>query len=269
MTRILIADDNTINRKLLSWQLETLGFGCDNATCGQEAIDACADTRFDLIFMDVNLGDMDGYTVTRTLRQREVDVRTPIVAVTAHVGKEEQDRCLASGMDDFLSKPITLSPLAQLLVRWGVHGYEPVADTAADGDGAKEPGSWLLSTAVTWLRSLEESAAHAGLARAIAADFLARAPMHVQRLRTAIDDGDGEKRAQSCFALRKNCIGMGAIRLADAVGQDADCVAAKLADEARRTAPPETSPHATVGEWLADIDRILAGTSAEVQREFM
>ena len=70
MTRILIADDNAINRKLLAWQLETLGFAGEDATCGREAIAACADREFDLIFMDVNLGDMDGYTVTQTLRAR-------------------------------------------------------------------------------------------------------------------------------------------------------------------------------------------------------
>ena len=253
MTRILIADDNAINRKLLAWQLETLGFPSEDATCGKDAIAACAERSFDIIFMDVNLGDMDGYTVTRTVRDKERDGRTPIVAVTAHVGREERERCLASGMDDFLSKPITLSPLAQLLVRWGVNGYDAAA-ARAQLSGDTVSGPWLLQIAIDWLRALEQGSAHAGLAREIASDFLARAPAHASRLRAAVGDGDGALYARMCFALHRNCVGIGAFRLAAAIGESLEL--------ASRDA-------ATVDQWLSDIDRILVDTSAEVQREFM
>lgn len=255
MTRILIADDNAINRKLLAWQLETLGFACDDANSGQSALDACLDREFDLIFMDVNLGDMDGYGVTRTLREREGDAdpydrRTPIVAVTAHVGREERERCLGAGMDDFLSKPITLGPLAQLLIRWGINGFDAdLAANPADRPAAAAPADspLLLQPAVDWLRALEQNSAHAGLAREVADDFLAQVPAHVRQLHGLLGGDDEAQCAKMCFAITKHARGIGAARLAAAI-------AAGRADGR---------------QWLADIDETLAATSDEIRREFM
>ena len=240
MNQILIADDNDINRRLLTWQLDTLGFSCDDAASGKDILVACGQQTYSVILMDVNLGDTDGYTVTRTLREREQDTRTPIVAVTAHTGLDEYERCMASGMDDFLSKPIALSPLARLLIRWGVHDYR-----SDDEPGGEADGPLLLPEAVTWLRSLEEASAHEGLAREVARDFLDRAPAHLRRLQTAMHKNDEHKQELARFALHKNCVGIGARRLASATG----------------------SANGESGADVARLEAILAETSAEVERQ--
>lgn len=217
MTRILIADDNDINCRLFGWQLEILGFSCDTANSGQSALDACSTQAYDLVFLDVHLGDMDGYDVARALREREREhltgQRTVIIAATAHTGGEEQKRCLAAGMDDFASKPVTLAPLARLLVRWGARGY----DTAAD-----EPDAWLSDAAVEWLRALEARVSEPGLARTLAYEYLDQAAAHERALRAALQGKDEAAPAHARFAWQRFSTGIGALRLARAIAESSD-----------------------------------------------
>jgi CheY-like chemotaxis protein len=238
---ILIADDNVINCRLFTWQLETLGYPCQTVLSGQAALQACEERDYDIVFMDLNLGDMDGYTVARTLRERERERhagvpgrRTPIVAVTAHTGLREYERCMAAGMDDFCSKPVTLVALARLLVRWGVCGYErPGAaegdtDDTGDGNGNTDNAdAWLLESAIEWLQSLEQNTSHAGLVHEIAAAFSERAPAHMRRMRAAMQRNDLDKLALERFALRRHCLGLGGIPPWFVVGTEITSIDAK------------------------------------------
>jgi two-component system sensor histidine kinase BarA len=88
------------------------------AFSGADAVAQCKEHEFDLILMDVQMPNMDGLTATKHIRQTDLNLGTPIIAVTAHAFKEEQDRLLASGMDDYLPKPINLSDLIDLIKRW-------------------------------------------------------------------------------------------------------------------------------------------------------
>ena len=114
--RLLVVDDNVVNQKLIRRMLGNLGCSADVVDGGEACLEACSQERYDLIFMDVQMPGMDGFETTRRLRAGGDDVW--IVALTAHVMSEDRDRCLAAGMNDFVSKPIRLEALAAALRRF-------------------------------------------------------------------------------------------------------------------------------------------------------
>ena len=112
--RILAVDDMDMNLKLLNTWLKDSPVLLTTSMNGQDAVNRCQTNEYDLILMDVQMPVMDGLQATRLIRQTPLNVGTPIVAVTAHAFKEEQERLLASGMDDYLPKPIEFSALLDL-----------------------------------------------------------------------------------------------------------------------------------------------------------
>ncbi|MCM2303998.1 MAG: ATP-binding protein [Elusimicrobia bacterium] len=117
--RVLIVEDNAINRRLLRMQIEKLGRPADTAPDGEAALEALSRDDFGLILMDCQMPGVDGYEATRRVREAEGGRRrVPVVALTAHAGDAGRARCLAAGMDDYLAKPATLDDLAVVLDRW-------------------------------------------------------------------------------------------------------------------------------------------------------
>jgi PAS domain S-box-containing protein len=112
---ILLAEDNVINQKLALALLEQAGHTVAVANNGEEAVDLYMRDTFDLVLMDMQMPEMDGLQATRAIRALEQGRRTPIVAMTANVLPEDRERCFAAGMDDFLSKPISLARLGEVL----------------------------------------------------------------------------------------------------------------------------------------------------------
>ena len=116
--KVLAVDDLEINLRLLTTWLKNTNLQLTLAYSGADAVAQCKEHEFDLILMDVQMPNMDGLEATKQIRQTDLNLGTPIIAVTAHAFKEEQDRLLASGMDDYLPKPINLSDLIDLIKRW-------------------------------------------------------------------------------------------------------------------------------------------------------
>jgi CheY-like chemotaxis protein len=116
---ILVAEDNLVNQRLAVRMLEKRGHRVSVAGNGQEALDALAREDFDIVFMDVQMPEMDGITATSVLRQREQDSskHQVVIALTAHAMKSDEERCLAAGMDGYLSKPIRPQALDDILSR--------------------------------------------------------------------------------------------------------------------------------------------------------
>ncbi|SEW20172.1 ATP-binding protein [Luteibacter sp. 329MFSha] len=112
---VLVAEDNPINRELVAVQLERLGHRCHVVHDGGEALDLLATREVDILLTDLHMPVMDGYTLTRTLRERGASLR--IAAMTANAMPGERERCLALGMDDFVTKPVRLAELDALLRR--------------------------------------------------------------------------------------------------------------------------------------------------------
>jgi len=117
---ILIVEDNRANQALLLQQLTVLGYSADTTTNGQEALDKLTATNYSIILTDLNMPKMDGYQLTHQIRQMEQGNprHRIIIAITAKALDGEKEKCLQSGMDDYLSKPINIFDLKTLLEKW-------------------------------------------------------------------------------------------------------------------------------------------------------
>lgn len=118
--KILLVEDNIVNQKVTLNQLSRLGYDADIAANGQEALYMMSQIPYDIVLMDCQMPVMDGYDTTRNVRQLEQGSgrRTCIIALTANAMKEDRDRCMEAGMDDYLSKPTRKDQLATVLQRW-------------------------------------------------------------------------------------------------------------------------------------------------------
>ncbi len=119
--RLLLVEDNPVNQRVAQLQLGKLGYSADVAGSGTEALKAFGERTYDLIFMDCHMPDMDGFEATAEIRKLEGgDRRTPVVAMTADALEGDREKCLAAGMDDYLSKPVDMKKLGEILRRWDV-----------------------------------------------------------------------------------------------------------------------------------------------------
>ncbi|HYL07954.1 MAG TPA: response regulator, partial [Candidatus Udaeobacter sp.] len=117
--RVLVVDDNAANQKVAARMIERLGYRVDVAGTGAEAVVMVGNGRYDAVLMDCQMPEVDGYEASRRIRREERGGKhVPIIAVTADDLSGERDRCLAAGMDDYISKPLKLPIVAAVLERW-------------------------------------------------------------------------------------------------------------------------------------------------------
>jgi signal transduction histidine kinase/ActR/RegA family two-component response regulator len=121
--RLLVVEDNVVNQKVAMRMLTKMGYDVDLAEDGRQALDRLATVRYDAVLMDCQMPEMDGYLATRHIRDPSsavLDHDVPVIAMTANAFAEDRERCLAAGMNDFLSKPVDRETLAQALDKWRV-----------------------------------------------------------------------------------------------------------------------------------------------------
>ncbi|MBK9144665.1 MAG: response regulator [Candidatus Melainabacteria bacterium] len=126
----LVVDDNSINRHVAVVLLEGLGIRCHTASNGLQAIREYNARKYDVIFMDCQMPEMDGYQATKQIRllEKRTGAHIPIVALTAHALEGSREACLAAGMDDYISKPVSAEALKSVLARWAPHTQDSSAE---------------------------------------------------------------------------------------------------------------------------------------------
>jgi CheY-like chemotaxis protein len=134
-SRILLVEDNFVNQRVAVYMLSKLGHHVDVAKHGREAVDMLGKSVYDLVLMDCQMPEMDGFEATRIIRDRTsrvLDHEIPVVAMTANAFPEDRARALASGMNDFLAKPVDRSVLGSMIAKW-LRPAEPQESRAAAG----------------------------------------------------------------------------------------------------------------------------------------
>ena len=208
--RILLAEDNTINQQIALLVLESMGYRADVASNGVEAVEAVASLPYDLVLMDVQMPEMDGMEATRRIRAISSITQPRIVAMTANAMQGDREACLASGMDDYLSKPIRDRELATAL-RATPHRTDRPATSASDSS-APAP---LDPAALTRLRTIASNEEAFGR---LVSSFLDNGATLVAQLTDAAGSGDLEVLRRNAHTLKSNAASFGAVALAEWCG---------------------------------------------------
>ncbi len=236
---VLVAEDNPVNRDVALAMLEALGYRVDTACNGREAVEAVATRRYHLVFMDCQMPEMDGFEAAAAIRVREGELglsRLPIIALTAHAIAGDRERCLAQGMDDYMSKPFTKQQLGDMIQRW-VQGSDGETETASDrseavdaepvqsrtaltGQGRRQTGSLsapdptLADHALAQLRALRRPGRPDPVAK-ILTSFLESSARHVSVIQEAVIHQDAKALFQAAHALKSSSATIGALALSD------------------------------------------------------
>ncbi|MCX6222731.1 MAG: response regulator [Bacteroidia bacterium] len=117
---ILVAEDNTINQKLINRLFQILGYSIHLAANGLEVLDALNRLQIDIIFMDIQMPEMDGLEATRQIIGTYGVQRPLIIAITANAHQVDKERCIATGMDDFLNKPLSILQIKSCIEKWAM-----------------------------------------------------------------------------------------------------------------------------------------------------
>ncbi len=213
--RILLAEDNLINQKVAIGLLEKLNARCDVVENGRQALQAVEQTPYDVILMDCQIPQLDGYRTTMEIRRREAEnkgsprKRIYIIAITAHALRGAREKCLAAGMDDYISKPVRLAELQAALQRaWDL------LNRPAEPPAKPEPPSAIDRTAMMTLRELRQTGKPDPLGELIDL-FLTDAPARLQEIDEALVRHDLPAIETAAHRL-SGCAGhLGAQRLTD------------------------------------------------------
>ncbi|KAB1150054.1 response regulator [Streptomyces luteolifulvus] len=234
---LLLVEDNDINQMVAQGILTRLGYSADVAADGLQALQLLGEHPYQAVLMDCHMPRMDGYSATRELRRRERNSgrHVPVIAMTADALAEDRDRCLAAGMDDYISKPVSAEELEHALVRWA-HPAGP----AADEDDLRISIEQRLDE----LRG-SGTPAENDLVDRLVDHFLTRAPELTSALFHALDRHDSSEIAEKAHSLKGAAGNIGAQSLADCC-QD-------LEQAARGGAPTQLAE--TAPRLQAELDR--------------
>jgi len=207
-TRILVAEDNVVNQKVALRLLEKLGYHADAVANGQEAVTALETVPYDLVLMDVQMPEMNGFEATRAIRDPQAKVLLrdiPIVAMTAHALKGDRDKCLEAGMNDYISKPVTTSALKEIL--------EKLLGVDRNDKASLPPPTPTLPVPVNVERLNEITDGDRAFEEELIESFLADTAGHVTEIESAVRERDGEALKLQAHAIKGSSANAGAGRL--------------------------------------------------------
>ncbi len=210
---VLVAEDNPTNQRVARLLLERLGCRVDIVSNGREAVDAVRRVRYDLVLMDCQMPELDGYSATREIRAAEALTRrhTPIVALTANALQGESETCLAAGMDSYLSKPVNANELAALVAHWVANRAGPPMETPAV---SRRDAAHIEAK----IQELTRAGFEEQDLRELIDEFLATTPAMLQKLSAALSEEDMDIAARAAHVMRGSLGSLGMCELASTVG---------------------------------------------------
>lgn len=247
---LLVVEDNPVNQQVARAMLERLGCSVTLAGSGATALQRVAADRFDLIFMDIQMPDMDGLEVTRRLRARGGwAAEVPVVAMTAAGPGGEQARCLAAGMNGYLTKPLRQELLLETLLHYLADGESPLRDSdvpeASGHDSLVDP--WTL-------QALHDSLGEEGLASLVEL-FDAQAARRLETLARALGESDLSEAQHAAHQLKGESTSLGAVKVAGLAARVETLAVRQEGDAAREVmdelGPCVTATLAALAAWRA------------------
>ena len=244
---ILVAEDNAVNQKVAIYQLQKLGFQPDVVENGKVALAALARKRYDVVFMDCQMPELDGYAATRELRRIEGGSRhTWVIAMTANSLEGDREKCLAAGMDDYVSKPVKPADLTGVLSRFSGTVSDARTPVPANTQGVVDPGT---------LAGFREMGGQGGenLLASLIGTFLENTPLVLAEAHAALARRAAPELERAAHTLKGSCSNFGA------AGMRAAC------ERLERAA--HQGPLGSASAMLAAIEREFALVRAALERE--
>jgi two-component system, sensor histidine kinase and response regulator len=209
LRRVLVVEDNPVNREVARAMLQSLNVEACTVDDGRTALELLAKETFDVVLMDCQMDGLDGYETTRRFREWESEgqmSRTPIIALTANALGGDAERCLAAGMDQYMSKPFTIEELHDALAFWPTVSQKSSRPTTSASEV-------LDSRTLARIRDLSSTGARDLMNRLIAF-YESNSRLMIEKLQQAVLDGDHKEVGRAAHALKSGSANVGALSLA-------------------------------------------------------
>ncbi len=227
VARILVADDYPTNQQVTQVYLQSAGHQVDMVNDGEEAIKAYQQGCFDLILMDVQMPNVDGYQATQVIRRLEDTFarssRIPIVAMTALAMQGDREKCLDAGMNDYITKPVNKAELLQLVQKWLTPEVRGAA-TAEFRDAGTRATEGETPLPMDLAKAIDEFEGRRELLLAIVTEFLRRAEAQLEKMALAVKQADTETLRREAHAIKGGAANIHAAAVSLAAAQIEDAV---------------------------------------------
>jgi CheY-like chemotaxis protein/HPt (histidine-containing phosphotransfer) domain-containing protein len=256
--RVLVIEDNVVNQMVAEEMLKTMGCRVHVATNGREGVDRVLRDSYDLVFMDIQMPEMDGYEATAVIRAWEKTHHckpTPIVALTANALEGYRETCLAAGMNDYLSKPFEQQQLLSTLARWlPTQTHQSTSPAILNLDRPQAQAA-LAADTLDKIRALQRPEAPSILKKVVYL-YLENAPSQIHTLSDAIHQNDAQRLRDTAHSLKSSSANLGAHRLA------ALCQA--LEERGRQQQLEDV--HELLNQVVAEFTRVQHALQAELEK---
>ena len=215
-SRILLAEDNDINRLLAGKLFERLGYKITTVPNGKEAYNILIEESFDIVFMDVQMPEWDGLEATKHIREEKAISRQPvIIAMTAFAGQDDKQACFDAGMDDYISKPIILDDIERTMMKWSNNDEQENSMKKIIAGIETATGKDLLDpNAIQRLMDIGKQT-DPGFLQQVLEMFMKQAPENIEEIRQSLERGDFAAMWKTAHKLKGTSLNIGAARLSE------------------------------------------------------
>ncbi len=243
--KILLAEDNKINQKLALSMLAKIGYEADAAGNGLEAVDTLLHKNYDIVFMDVQMPEMDGFEATQQIRELKNITQPIIIAMTANAMPGDKEKCISAGMDDYLSKPILLKDVKDIILKWGSEIIEK-----RESKKMQDENVLIIDPkAIDNIRELDDEEDYS-VVNTMIDMFFEDTPSHMNNIKKAISENNFDDLAFFAHGLKGICLNLGAKPLGNL------CLTLELCGR--------TKDDSAVKETLSNLDDIYQKTCEEL-----